>query len=542
MLNTEVNEFSVSSELTQVASYFAIVDNAIKPGDTNKLYKISTQGCEAAPAPFKLGSWTTIPLSPQGDNMVDLYNSFITVDLKLPAITGTSGKDPFPNPTGSPPSSFNKPALWFGFKDSANIVGQYQLLANGQTFYTQSFAIEESYLTSLATVEQVKHVDTFSKASHKDVWRGKNTTRLGVIVDYDNKSNPDLITLKIDFRRFLPLATIKYIPDFIGNLEMRIKFSIDGLVVAPLGPEYIANGNPLALHNIVMANGITNKFVPYKALENADSSLYGITGAAYSSGTYTLTVGNIGISQLGTPEVVRCEAHLACFGLDQNIYNQIAAQYTQRALSFPIQTMSFHQMNGNFGGNGPTYTPSLTAVPRFVDSIFILFPKDSSYHTCFDNVVAKSYQLKMGGYGTFPDVQYESWSPEFLEVSSNVFNVNNDLTGFNKDVLKSLVNHKNNIRGFYSNDTSNFVLAIPTSTDNTFQQGQTSNTTINYQLHITLDDDSENSGANASPFINKSTCTPIICFLKDSVLAVQLRGNGAPPIVTLDEYDITSPA
>ena len=191
-------------------------------------------------------------------------------------------------------------------------------------------------------------------------------------------------------------------------------------------------------------------------------------------------------------------------------------------------------MNGNFGAANGDYTPSLTAVPRFVDSIFSRFPKNSDYHTCFDNVMAERYQLKMGGYGTFPEVQYESWSPEFLEVSANVFNVNNDLTGFSKDVLKSLVNHNNNYRGFFSNDTSNFVLAIPTSTDNTFQQGQTSNTTINYLLHITLD--------NNSPFKAVSTCTPMMCFLKDSVLAIQLRGNGAPPIVTLDEYDITSPA
>ena len=543
MLNTEINEFSVSSELTQVASYFSIIDNAIKTGDTNKIYKISTQQCEAAPAPFQLGSWTTIPLSPQGDNMVDLYNSFMTVDLKIPAITGTTSKDPFPNFSGTnasdAPALFNKPALWFGFKDAANIVGQYQLVANGQTFYTQSFAIEESYLTSLATTEAVKHVDTFSKTTHKDVWRGKNTCRSGIIIDYDNKSSTDnVISLKIDFRRFLPLATIKYIPDFIGNLEMRIKFSLDGLVVAPVGPEYICKGNPLQLHKIAMAsgseNGITNKFVPYKALEIADSSIYGITAAAYASNTLTLTAGNIGATISATPQIIRCESHLACFGLDQNIYNQIASQYTQRALSFPIQTMSFHQMNGNFGAAGGEYTPSLTAVPRFVDSIFILFPKNSDYHTCFDNVMAERYQIKMGGYGTFPEVQYESWSPEFLEVSANVFNVNNDLTGFSKDVLKSLVNHSNNYRGFYSNDTSNFVLAIPTSTDNTFQQGQTSNTTINYLLHITLDSN--------SPFKASSTTTPIICFLKDSVLAVQLRGNGAPPIVTLDEYDITSPA
>ena len=58
MINGEINQFTVDSELTQIASYFAIVDNAIKASDTNKKYKISTNNCEAAPAPFKLGSWS----------------------------------------------------------------------------------------------------------------------------------------------------------------------------------------------------------------------------------------------------------------------------------------------------------------------------------------------------------------------------------------------------------------------------------------------------------------------------------------------------
>jgi len=89
MINGEINEFAVDSELIQVASYFSIVDNAIKVGNTNKHYSISTQNCEAAAFPFALGSWTSIPLTPQGENMVDFYNTFLTVRLKLGAITPT---------------------------------------------------------------------------------------------------------------------------------------------------------------------------------------------------------------------------------------------------------------------------------------------------------------------------------------------------------------------------------------------------------------------------------------------------------------------
>jgi len=115
------------------------------------------------------------------------------------------------------------------------------------------------------------------------------------------------------------------------------------------------------------------------------------------------------------------------------------------------------------------------------------------------SILSVNIETSMTRLGTFPDINYSTWSPQFLEISSNVFNVNNDLTGFNKDVVRSLVQDPSryNPVGFYSKDTTNFVLAIPTSTDNTFQQGQTANTTINYQLQFQLDTN--------SPFKSKAT-------------------------------------
>ena len=428
-----------------------------------------------------------------------------------------------------------------------DIVCQYQLVANGQAFYTQSFAVEESYITSLATTEQVKQVDPYSKTRHEDVWNGSDNTRTGCLMNYTaisgTPNNADnKIKLKIDLRRFLPLATIKYLPEFVGNLELRLKFGLEGLVCAPIGYDGIIGYSANATKATIVdssGGGITNKFVPYAELEAGHVKSY--TSFAWDSSTLKLTTGLVsGAGLAGTPTIVECRSHLACFGLDINIYNQLAARYEQMALSFPIQTLTVHQMNGKIDqtkatATGGHATTTLTLVPRFVDSIFLLFPQTSNYHTCYDNILAKDYSLKMGGYGSFPEVLYSTYSPEFIEVSSNVFNVNNDLTGFNKDVIKSLVNSGANNTGYKSFDTSNFILAIPTSTDNTFQQGQTCNTTINYQLVINFDSE--------SPLIQSgASCVPFMCLLKDSVLAIQRRPGGAPPIITLDEYDITTPA
>ena len=555
MINPEINEFCVDSELTQIASYFAIVDNAIKASDTNKKYKISTNNCEATPAPFKLGSWCSIPLSPQGQNMVDLYNSFITVEIDLGAFKNASSYFPaIPNVSSDSGAAscstlgYKEPGVWLGFKDAMDIVDQYQLVANGQAFYSQSFAIEESYITGLASTEQVKAVDVYSKTRHKDVWNGDEKIGTGTIMSHSTLSNTEnKIKLKIDLRRFLPLATIKYLPEFVGNLELRLHFSIDGLVCAPLGFDGIAgcpaNAGKLAISNAsgYTGIGITNKFVPYSELEAGN--VVGVKTFTYPSSVPTLTLSKIsgaGLANKSAIQITECKSHLACFGLDINIYNQLAARYEQMALSFPIQTLTFHQMNGRIDhskwtSSGGQASVTSTAVPRFVDSIFFLFPLDANHHTCYDNILSTEYSLKMGGYGTFPEVSYSSYSPEFLEVSANVFNVNNDLTGFNKDVVRSLNNSQASNTGFTSYDTSNFVLAIPTSTDNTFQQGQTSNTTINYQLQIKFNPD--------SPILSSaSSCVPLIGFLKDSVLAIQRRPGGAPPIITLDEYDITTPA
>ena len=134
-----------------------------------------------------------------------------------------------------------------------------------------------------------------------------------------------------------------------------------------------------------------------------------------------------------------------------------------------------------------------------------------------------------------PDVQYSSYSAAFYEMAANAFNMNNDLTGFNHDVMKSLTNDENVQTGHDSNDISNFVMAFPVSTDFTWQQGQTSNTPITYQLRANF------SAGKGSPYAGATTCIPMMGFLKDSVLAIQLRPAG-PPVVALDEFDITSPA
>ena len=525
MQNYEINEFAAQSSLTQVASYFDIVDNAVRTGDTNKRYTISTNACNAPACPIKAGGWTSFVISPQGDNMCDLYNSFITAQLNMTIVQNDNTS--FEAHTSTYGSI--GPRYWVGFKDSMDAVSQYQLLANGQAFYTQSNAIEESYITNLATPEAVKRADRFSRIRHEDVWKldpSIKGNKLGYIIDPTiGGSHQISINLKIDIRRFLPLSTIKMLPKFVGNFEIRIKFGYEGLVFTPISPKVqLGPWNVCNCTSIPELSRQTNKFTPVGETARV------INKITFDGIASRITTGDLKL-EVKNPEVVQANSHLACFGLDENLYQGLIDRYMKESLSFPVPTLTFQGMNGTpIQGNCDL---TLTATPRFVDTIYILLQKNQNYKTCYENPMFDNFTLKMGSYGVIPDIQYATGTAAFYELVSNAFNANNDLSGFNDDVMRSLTNNTNSTVGFKSNDVSNFVLAFPVSTDFTYQQGQTSNTPITYQLKANM--------VSTSPYYNDTSCIPMMGFLKDSVLAIQLRPTG-PPIVALDDYDITSPS
>ena len=162
MLNSQLNDFASAAHLTQVASYFDIVDNAVKTGDTNKRYSISTNTATAPSPPIPAGSWTNIHIAPTADNMCDLYNSFIELRMHVTFQASSSNKV-------SNLDSHGKPAVWVGYKDAMDCIESYQIVANGQVIYTQPHAIEESHITNLACPDTVKRRDVFSKATVKGV-------------------------------------------------------------------------------------------------------------------------------------------------------------------------------------------------------------------------------------------------------------------------------------------------------------------------------------------------------------------------------------
>lgn len=109
-------------------------------------------------------------------------------------------------------------------------------------------------------------------------------------------------------------------------------------------------------------------------------------------------------------------------------------------------------------------------------------------------------------------------------------NMNGEQSGFNKEVVTSLTNNElfSKTIGNYSNDRTSFFIGLPTETDNTYQQGLTSLSPINFEINVAQD----TAAAVQAP--------PLICLLFDSFISILVQPNGMPGLVRLGNYDLTT--
>ena len=558
MLNNEIELRTSAEACTQIASYFDIVDNCIALSDTNKQYTISPQTSYSPSPPVPSGSYTSAIISPNTNNTADIYNGFIRADMEV-SIKEAAGKA-F-EPLTSDGYQFNR--VWFGFKDARDAVEKYEIVANGITIYTQNFGCEESFLTACCANETTKRADVYSKARHKDIWNYKSGSRTGFVVDWKERNGKKWteqkykIHLKIDLRRFLPLSNIKYLPAFAGKIELRLFFSCAGMVCCPIGPgatfEYEPN-----VYSKYAFDQITNEFTPinekitmYTKKENLEDNTR-ITGTAGSSTAIAAKINFIHLKtedrtfQVVDYSITECSSIIPCFGIEDNIYSSLVQRYADptHPLTFPTQTLSVYTTTNKL--KNPNDKTTCTITPRFVDSIFCLFPVKHTHHTYFKNPNFKSFQLNCGGYGNIPAKPFGTTDeyPEFLEYCQNAMNMNGEQSGFNKEVVNSLTYCNRDSTtdkpkfgystGLGSNDKTSFFIGLPTETDNTYQQGLTSLSPINFEINV-----SQETGSLT--YANAVETPPLICLLFDSSISILVQPNGMPPLVRLGNYDLTTP-
>ena len=507
---------------TQVASYFDIVDNCISAADTNKQYNINPQTSYSPSPPIQGGSYTSVIISPNTHNTADIYNGFIkatlNVSLKLDkAIAKIDAVDG---------ESFNK--VWFGFKDARDAIEKYEIVANGITVYTQNNACEESFLTACCANEVTKRADVYSKARHKDIWNWKQGTRCGFIANLEATKTEikSDIYLKIDLRRFLPLSNIKYLPAFAGKLELRLYFSCAGMVYCPCGPSLKLRNNVKKFAEYELPD-ITNEFTP---IGESITRWVNVASKTLTAEERIVTVADYTITE--------CASCIPCFGIESNIYEALVQRYSNPAhpLTFPTQALSFYTCTRALRDASDKCT--VTCTPRFVDSVFCLFPLKHTHKTYFKNPLFTHFQLNCGGYGNIPAKPFGTNHkyPEFIEYCQNAMNMNGEQSGFNKEVIASLCNSKDynkEIIGNYPDDKSSFFIGFATETDGTYQQGLTSIAPINFEIIVSQDEN--------NPFAKAVATPPLICLLSDICISILVQPNGVPPSVRIGPYDLTTP-
>jgi hypothetical protein len=512
MINHEIPHQSFAETETQITQYFNITDQAPLMSDTNKRYTHVQNSCYSPSCPITNSS-TTLIISPTADNIADIYNGYIYAEMDISfAISGTAA------------SAYSN--TWIGYKDSMDAIEKYEILANGITIYTQNNATEESFIMNCASTDDIKKSDCFSKCRHKDVWKNKYGNKCGVWIDWsDQPEFPVKIKFKIDLRHFLPLSNVKYLPAFAGKIELKVWFTARTMVVS--------NCDPTLDTTIAIASNLTYPPITNEFVQIGDEFTIPISDAT-ASGATTVTVAKRAIMISDIPTISLCESCINCFGLHQPIYDSLVERYSTQALTYPTQILQVNTMSGKV--NNATSKATITITPRFIDSIFLLFPLKVTHKTVYKNPGFSSFQLNCGGYGQIPSTAFGTVDePRLVEMCSNAVNLNNDTSGMNIEVINSLAHatKADQSLGFRSLDCTSFFIGMPTETDNTFQQGQTSATPISYELTITQDANSTYAKSVQSP--------PVICLLIDATFNIMVNTNGAPPMVSIGAADITTP-
>ena len=363
--NNEVFHKTSAEVNTQVASYFDVVDNAMAMSDTNHKYYIDAQASYSPSALILAGSFTTFIISPTCDNTADIYNGFIKdifrINVRLDKKLNISKVN-----------GYNFDSLWVGFKDAMDAVEKYEILSNGISIYTQNLAPEESFITACGANEASKRADIFSKVRHKDIFhRRYELAHCGNYVEFTDADGNKLdavdeveIPLKIDLCRFLPLSNIKYLPAFAGKLELKIMFGTQALVYCPCGPSKELMSTIQDYINMSFED-ITNEFTPIGEPVKmwTDSNC---------SDPYNLTTDDRTLTVTRVYEVYDCHSIIPNFSIDADIYNALIQRYTRQKLIFPTQILIFTTMSKKLSDGHSSSTQTIT--PRFIDSIFFLFP------------------------------------------------------------------------------------------------------------------------------------------------------------------------
>lgn len=540
-----------------ITSWYDNINNCLKTSEcVPGHYEYAQAPSYGNQCPIQEGGSTKISIECSRFEIISLDNSYIDCEFSFPVNIPTqfaAGHENLFEP------EYN--TYYIGWKSSYDLIDQYRIYSNGDLIYTQNHSNYEGFLNYISLTDSAKEESPCFATIDKLSRCNQNIPGTYITI----KSDEDVETVvtiktKIPLNAFPVLQNLKYFPGFMGRLEIEVYPSYKNLVWA------LVTDNHGTYYNGAFPLYATNKSAVVAGVQQADPT------AGLNFGYYNLRGGNafaqINCQSLSLPykdsnddtahydpetltvnssTLQKFHLYKAVYMIKMDVYNALEMNYLQTPLLFPIQTIT----NTSFTypiGTQQHFTLQNTATLSHCDTIFIVFPNDSNERTISFNPEIKAHLNINGKYYPRETLPTARNDPRFVNLIHDALNINNNplLTpGLDietsicpysvRTVIDTDSNYKYDLHSLAKGDRSNFVFAVPLSTDEDFMGGISSNGST-VQIELIGDRDSDVDDVNDYDH----TQAPVAIFLEDKLLKIySMKQPGKPQIqittATLDQ-------
>ena len=538
-----------------ITSWYDNVNNCLKTSEcVPGHYEYAQAPSYATQCPIQEGGSTKIDIGCSRFEIVDINNSYIDAELTFPLTIPkqkVAGNEAFLTENGN--------MYYIGFKSSYDLIDQYRIYSNGDLIYSQNHSNYEGFLNYISLTDTAKENSPCFATIDKVRRRCNNVPGTYIQVGNTAEITTDIsLHIKIPLNAFPILQNLKYFPGFMGKLQIEIYPSYKNLVwanvtddfasrIKPLTGSFVANQSKLVATTQAyteFANG--NTTVLYRDCagftqinDETGNRLHVVvtpqTGDQPEKRVDTLASQRFSCS---TSTLTKFHLYQAIYMIKMDIYNALEMNYLQIPLLFPIQTVTDTKFTYSMGDSSH-FTLQNAATLSHLDTMYIVFGKTANARTVSYNPEIKAHLHINSKYYPREELSTGYGDPKFINLVHDALNINNNpLMTSGNDIANSfniydktvVMNHTTNAKGeLYvpnTGDHSNFVFAVPLSTDEDFMGGISSNgSTVQIELIGTRDSLCTNINTHDYPV------APVAISLEDKLLKIySMKPPGKPQI------------
>jgi hypothetical protein len=536
-----------------VTSYFTRLAGVLQRNESvNGQYMTTTSSCYAGNTPVRVPGFARVCISTNGAAMVDVANSFITMNLKY---TFRLSK-PFTEAADEANTYPRK--LFVGFKNSIEALQRYDIFVNSNQIYSQTWTGPESFIYNSGLCQTIKERCPYVHTCYDNAAR-MSPDVCGVYVDLTEyaigtvpATLPEFtvdIPVKIPLQQILLLASVRYLPSFCGRWEIELYPNWNNIVVLPVHP--MAYTTPQQWIDITSEDPakwtkITQSFTqigqPFTFMEE------------FSAGTAELIEDVKLTCSEGT--MTQCLMNLTTFQLRHEVYEGLKQMYAEQPLIIPTNVLHYSRFSGE-PGTGTQFHATLSQCLENCDSVFILVPNNNGQTTCFYQPYLRDVRLSLGEFGIHPANYVQTYDdPRFVAMALDALNLEtSEITAMNYDLARSLTSPRpvkkvdSTAAGVHTytdtwkiapGDNSNFFIGISLSQVG-FQSGTVSSPNTNipfiFDAFVVPEDATTHFPKRPASGIPFETSI-IAMFLLDAALIIQVVPGSDIPIVKLTAKSI----